>query len=77
MLEGDVGPKHPDMIAVNAELEDAHAELARAVADADAELAARIVAPPRAADPKVIARRAELADQARELRREYEQLLTR
>ncbi len=73
-LELVVGPKHPDMITVSARLEEANAVLAKALADADAELAARIAAPPKAPDAAAIARRAELADQARELRREYERL---
>jgi uncharacterized protein involved in exopolysaccharide biosynthesis len=73
-LEVAVGPKHPDMITVTARLEEANAALAKALADADAELAARIAAPPKAPDAAAIARRAELADQARELRREYERL---
>lgn len=73
-LEIEYGPKHPDMIAVTARLDEANAVLAKALADADAELAARIASPPRAPDAAAIARRAELADQARELRREYERL---
>jgi hypothetical protein len=73
-LELVVGPKHPDMITVTARLDEANSALAKALAEADAELAARIAAPPKAPDAAAIARRAELADQARELRREYERL---
>jgi hypothetical protein len=75
-LQPVVGPKHPDMVLAVARLDDARAALAKAIADADAELTARIAAPVRTIDTAAIARRAELAEQARELRREYELLLS-
>jgi hypothetical protein len=73
-LEIGYGPKHPEVVVVKARLDEANETLAKALADADAQLAARLAAPPRAPDAAAISRRAELADRARELRREYERL---
>jgi hypothetical protein len=76
-LSLDFGPKHPDMVVATARLEEAKAALTSALAAADNELGARIAAPMKQPDSAAIARRAELADQARELRRAYERLVVR
>jgi hypothetical protein len=71
----DFGPKHPDVVVATARLDEAKAAMTKAIADAETELSARIAAPVKHADNAAIARRSELADQARELRREYERLV--
>jgi len=75
----NLGPKHPDMIALHAELAAARDGLRTAVTAADAAIAREIVAldAPRGrpiVDPARLARRAELAARARELRREWDAL---
>ncbi len=70
-----VGPKHPGLVVVTAQLDEATKAKAASLAAADAELAARISAPTRLPNNAVITRRSELADAAREMRREYELLL--
>jgi hypothetical protein len=74
-----LGPKHPDMIAMHADLAAARDALRDAIALTDAAITREIVAldAPRArplVDPARLARRAELAAKARDLRREWDAL---
>lgn len=73
-LASYAGPKHPDMVRASAQLVEATTALDVAIKDADAALTARIAAPTRTPDGAAIARRSELADNARMLRDEYELL---
>ena len=74
----DLGPKHPDRLQVEAELAAGKHRLESAVAAATAEIDAELArldsttSAPFSIDAAKIARRAELATQARELRRAYE-----
>ena len=69
-LARDLGPKHPELIAAHARLDDAEHALRVA---RDAALHELDAPPPRAVD---ISRRAELAAQARALRAAYEAALS-
>jgi hypothetical protein len=73
----ELGPKHPEMIALQAELGEARDALLTARGTAELALAHEIAALdlPRArpeVDPVRLARRAELAARARDLRREWD-----
>jgi len=72
-----LGPKHPEMIALHAELSAVRDAFHAAASAADAALAREIAAldAPRArpaVDPARLARRAELAARSRDLRREWD-----
>jgi hypothetical protein len=74
-----LGPKHPDMVVLQNELAAARDALSAAVAQADTRLAAELAAPDarvvvKATGTANLARRAELATRARDLRREWDAL---
>jgi len=74
-----LGPKHPDMIRLVAERDDAAAALKSAIAAADHAITHDILQldaphPSAAIDPAKLAKRVELAARARELRRELDAL---
>ncbi len=75
-----LGPKHPEMIALAAESSAARAALRTAIAAADTQLLREIATldSPRPRGPEIeparLARRAELAARARDLRREWDAL---
>jgi len=79
--EPSLGPKHPDMVELKTALSAAHDRMKKAATTAEATLAATIAAidaqrAPRSrpADQAQLARRAELAARARDLRREWDAL---
>jgi len=76
--EQSLGPKHPDMVVLETALSAARERMQKAATIAEATLAATIAAldaqrTPRS-NPARLARRAELAARARDLRREWDAL---
>jgi hypothetical protein len=70
-----LGPKHPDAVAADALVDARTADAASAMGAEATDLTLQIDAAPRAPDPSLIARRGQLAERARDLRREYELLV--